>query len=315
LQVRFLLVAPPSENQMASLRDNQRALVRMILMSTSGGGKTSSLIPLAIPRIIPDWPGRKLFVLNFDGKDKFSEIAKFQLDDRLARKGGIAPISKDQYEAAIDNIDWVDCGDPKAIARDAQGFHAQTVSADAWQLAKKTLNSWWPKLDKDSVLVLDSFTHYANAVANYTMALAGRLNKNAEGFKDYSPAQREIQAGYASMCAAPCDLIITAHQDGYKISKESETPERDPETGEMVFREQVVDVLMLPKSFGQAGRLEIPSTFNHLLYLTTNKNQQREIRLQPGKGIMPKTPFFARAEKSYGIDTGLVKYWALGEPT
>lgn len=300
---------------MASLRDTKRALIRMILMSTSGGGKTSSIIPLAIPGIIPGWTGRKVFVLNFDGKDKFSEIAKLQLDDRLARKDGITSITKEQYEAAIDNIDWVDCGDPKAIVQDAQGFYAQTISADAWPLAKKTLNKWWPKLDKNSVLVLDSFTHYANAVANYTMSLSGRLQKNPEGYKDYSPAQREIQAGYAAMGAAPCDLIITAHQDGYKISKESETPERDPETGEMVFREQVVDVLMLPKSFGQAGRLEIPSTFNHLLYLTTNKNQQREIRLQPGRGIIPKTPFFARAEKSYGIDTGLVKYFALGEPT
>jgi hypothetical protein len=298
---------------MASLRNTQRALVRMILMSTSGGGKTSAIIPLAIPEIVKGWPGRKLFVLNFDGKDKFSEIAKLQLDDRLARKGGITPISKEQYEAAIDNIDWVDCGDPKKITRDAQGFHAHTVSADAWSLAKKTLDKWWPQLDKDSVLVLDSFTHYAYSVASYTQALMGRLNKQAEGFKDYAPAQQEIRAGLNALTSAPCDLIVAAHQDAYTVSKQSETAERDPETGDMVFREQVVDVLMLPKSFGQSGRTDIPSTFNHLLYLTTNKNQQREIRLTPGKGILPKTPFFARADKNYGIDVGLVKYFALGE--
>jgi hypothetical protein len=298
---------------MPSLRDTQRALVRMILMSVSGGGKTSALIPLAIPEIVPGWPGRKLFVLNFDGKDKFSEVARFQLDGRLARKGGITPITKDQYEAAIDNIDWVDCGDPKKIVQSAQGRSTSTLSANAWKLAMKMLDTWWSKLDKDSILVLDSFTHYANAVANYTMAMAGRLNKDPEGFKDYSPAQREVQAGYSTMCAAPCDLIVTAHQDGYKISKESETAERDSETGEMVFKEHIVDVLLLPKSFGQAGRLEIPSTFNHLLYFTENKNKQRVIRLTPGKGIMPKSPYWLLAKKEYDLDKGLPEYFALGE--
>jgi hypothetical protein len=57
----------------------------------------------------------------------------------------------------------------------------------------------------------------------------------------------------------------------------------------------------------------IPSTINHLLYLTTNQNQQRVIRLTPGRGILPKTPYFARAKKEYDIDKGLVEYFMLGE--
>jgi hypothetical protein len=298
---------------MASLREASRSSIKLIFMSTSGGGKTSSIIPLSVPEVVKGWPGKKVFVLNFDGQGKFAELAKMQLDDRLARRPGLTAISKEQYETALDNIDFVDCGDPKKITRDSSGFHAHTVSADAWPLAKKTLDKWWPQLTKDSILVLDSFTHFAYSVANYTQAMANRLNKTAEGFKDYAPAQQEIRAGLNALVSAPCDLIVTAHQDSYEIKKQSETPERDPETGEMVFKEQIVDVLMLPKSFGQSGRTDIPSTFNHLLFMGTNKNQQREIFLTPGRGILPKTPFFARAKKTYGIDTGLVEYFLLGE--
>jgi hypothetical protein len=37
------------------------------------------------------------------------------------------------------------------------------------------------------------------------------------------------------------------------------------------------------------------------------------IRLTPGRGILPKTPYFARAKKEYDIDKGLVEYFLLGE--
>jgi hypothetical protein len=286
-------------------------------MAASGGAKTSSIIPLAIPEIVKGWPGKKLLVLNFDGAGKFSELAKIQLDDRLARKGnGLTPITQEQYDAAIANIDYEDCGDPKKITRDSTGYNAVTVSADAWTKAKKTLDRWWPELSKEprnTIIVVDSFTHFAYAVATYTMALANRLNKTAEGYRDYMPAQQEIRAGLNALTSVPCGLILTAHQESYEIKKMSETPERDPETGEMIFREQIVDSIMLPKSFGQSGRTDIPSTINHLLYLTTNQNQQRVIRLNPGRGILPKTPYFARTKKEYGIDIGLVEYFLLGE--
>jgi hypothetical protein len=291
--------------------------IKTILMAASGGAKTSAIIPLAIPTIVKGWPGKKLLVLNFDGPGKFSELAKIQLDDRLARKGnGLTSITQDQYDAAIVNIDFEDCGDPKKIARDATGYHAHTISADAWTKAKKTLDKWWQTIStspQDCIVVIDSFTHFAYAVANYTMAMASRLNKVAEGYKDYMPAQQEIRAGLNALVSIPCGLIITAHQEAYEIKKSSETPERDPETGEMVFREEIVDSIMLPRSFGQSGRTDIPSGVNHLLYLTTNKNQQREIRLTPGRGILPKSPYFARAKKSYDIDRGLVEYFMLGE--
>lgn len=286
-------------------------------MAASGGAKTSSIIPLAIPNIVTGWPGKKLLVLNFDGPQKFSELAKIQLDDRRDRRGnGLTSITQDQYDAAIANIDFEDCGDPKKIARDASGYHATTVSADGWKQAKKSLDKWYPALAKEPkshIVVVDSFTHLAYSIAAYTMSLASRLGKMPEFYKDYAPAQAEIRAALGALTSLPCGLIITAHQDSYEIKKKSETPERDAETGEMVFREEVVDTLMLPKSFGQGGRVDIPSTINHLLYLTTNKNQQREIRLTPGRGILPKSPYFARAKKSYDIDKGLVEYFLLGE--
>ena len=301
---------------MASLSDTILPPIKTILMAASGGAKTSAIIPLAIPEIIKGWPGKKLLVLNFDGLGKFSELAKIQLDDRLARKPGVTPISQSQYDAALANIDFEDCGDPKKITRDSTGYNATTVSADAWTKAKKTLDRWWPQLSanpKGTIVVVDSFTHFAYAVANYTMSMANRLNKTAEGYKDYMPAQQEIRAGLNALTSVPCGLILTAHQESYEIKKMSETPERDAETGEMVFKEQIVDSIMLPKSFGQSGRTDIPSTINHLLYLTTNQNQQRVIRLTPGRGILPKTPYFARAKKEYDIDKGLVEYFLLGE--
>lgn len=301
---------------MASLSDTILPPIKTILMAASGGAKTSSIIPLAIPEIIKGWPGKKLLVLNFDGIGKFSELAKIQLDDRLARKPGVTAISQQQYDAALLNIDFEDCGDPKKITRDSTGYNATTVSADAWTKAKKTLDKWWPQLStnsKGTIVVVDSFTHFAYAVANYTMSMTGRLNKTAEGYKDYMPAQQEIRAGLNALTSVPCGLILTAHQESYEIKKMSETPERDSETGEMVFKEQIVDSIMLPKSFGQSGRTDIPSTINHLLYLTTNQNQQRVIRLTPGRGILPKTPYFARAKKEYDIDKGLVEYFMLGE--
>jgi hypothetical protein len=301
---------------MASLSNTILPPIKTILMAASGGAKTSAIIPLSIPEIVKGWPGKKLLVLNFDGLGKFSELAKIQLDDRLARKPGITPISQAQYDAAMLNIDFEDCGDPKKITRDSTGYNATTVSADAWIKAKKTLDKWWPQLSanpKSTIVVVDSFTHLAYSIANYTMALAGRLNKTAEGYKDYMPAQQEIRAGLNALTSVPCGLILTAHQESYEIKKMSETPERDAETGEMVFKEQIVDSIMLPKSFGQSGRTDIPSTINHLLYLTTNQNQQRVIRLTPGRGILPKTPYFARAKKEYDIDKGLVEYFLLGE--
>lgn len=301
---------------MTSLADIKPSPIKVILMSASGGGKTSSLIPLAIPNIIPGWPGKKLLVLNFDGANKFAELAKAQLHARLTRGKDVTPITQQQYDAAIANIDFVDCIDPRKVTRDSTGYNVTTIAADSWKIAKKALDNWSTTIFKEpenTIVVVDSFTHMSYGIAAYTMALANRLGRQPEFYKDYSPAQYEIRVALGAFTALPCGLVITAHQAPLDIKKKSETPERDPDTGEMVFREEVVDTLMLPASFGQGGRVDIPSTINHLLYFATNKNQQREIRLTPGRGILPKSPFFARAAKTYGLDKGLPEYFLLGE--
>ena len=298
---------------MASLRSDRNFAIRLIYMSVSGGGKTSSCLPLAIPNIIPGWPGRKLFVLNFDGADKFEELAVKQLSARLAGKGGLTKITKEQYDAALANIQFEDCIDYSKVRRNGKSdLVAEILAADAWPKARKTLDSWYPKLDQDSVLIIDSFTHLSKAIAHYTMDMANRLNAPPAYYVDYAPAQAEIAKAMSVLGSLSCSLIVTAHQDVLEVKKFSETAEKDDETGEMVFKEKVIDTLMLPQSFGRAGRIEIPSTFNHLLFLAVNKNQVREIRLEPGKGIVPKSPFFAIAQKAYGLDKGLVEYFSLG---
>lgn len=299
---------------MASLLDSKSVPpIKLILMSVSGGGKTSSIVPLAIPEIVPGWPGRKLFVLNFDGRGKFQELAKAQLDARLAARKDVTKISQSQYDAAIANIQFEDCIDPAKIRRDAKGeLKAEKLMADAWGQAKKAMDKWYPQLDSNAIVVVDSFTHLAKAIASYTMGMANRLNVRPEFYVDYAPAQAEIGNALNVFSALDCSLIVTAHQDTLEVKKMSETPEKDPVTGEMKFVDQIVDTLMLPQSFGRAGRVDIPTTMNHLLYLTTNKNHIREIRLEPGRGIVPKTPFFALAQSSYGLDRGLVQYFMLG---
>lgn len=299
---------------MASLLNAPTVPIKLILMSVSGGGKTSALVPLAIPDIIAGWSGRKLYVLNFDGRGKFAELAKFQLDARLAAKKDVTKITQAQYDAAIANIKFEDCIDPAKVRRNAKGdLMAEMISADSWIRAKKALDGWYSELTPDSIVVVDSFTHLAKSIAHYTMSMAARLNVRPEFYIDYAPAQAEISNALGALSALDCALILTAHQDTLEVKKMSETPEKDQVTGEMKFVDQIVDTLMLPQSFGRAGRVDIPTTFNHLLYLATNKNHERVIRLTPGRGIVPKTPFFALAQSSYGLDRGLVEYFALGK--
>ncbi len=133
-------------------------------MAASGEGKTSCIIPLSIPNIVKDWPAKKLFVLNLDGAGKFAELAKMQLDDRLARRPGLTAITQDQYNAALANVEYEDCVDAKKITRDSTGFNASTVAAAAWAKAKKTLDNWYPTLAKNPqgcIVIVDSFSHLA----------------------------------------------------------------------------------------------------------------------------------------------------------
>lgn len=289
-----------------------RHAIKLVLMSVSGGGKTSAIIPLAIPEIIPGWPGKKLFVRNFDGRGKFSELALEQLTVRLKSRD-TTRITKEQFNAAKANIEYVDCIDPRGLIGIGGNEKIGRIGADAWVTARKTYRQWEKDLCPGTILVDDSLTFMAEAIAAYTMATASRLNFTMEGYKDYAPAQAEINNALGMLGALRCDVILTAHQESYEVKKTSETPEHDPKTGFLIFKEEVVDSLMLPTSTGQKGRTSIPAQFNHMLYLATSNRGVRELRTSPGRGIIPKTPFFGRCKASYTLDTGLVEYFLLGE--
>jgi len=304
----------PEQSTMTKLSDEpeNRSAIKLILMGASGTGKSSLIIPLAIPDLIPGWPGKKLFVRNYDGRDKFKEIALEQLKARLTGKK-LTKITQQQYDAAKENIEFVDCIDPRSTVSVAGKSKVGIVSADAWMTARKAFTEWEKHLKPGTILIDDSFTHMANAIAAYTMAASSRLNFSMEGYKDYAPAQMEVSNSLSLLSYLRCDVILTAHQDSYDVKKTSETAERDSQTGMMVFKEEIVDSLMLPSSIGQKGRTAIPSGFNHMLYTTLSRHDIRELRTTPGKGIAPKTPFFGRAKNTYDIDTGLVEYFMLGE--
>jgi hypothetical protein len=64
-------------------------------------------------------------------------------------------------------------------------------------------------------------------------------------------------------------------------------------------------------SIGSKGRVSIPAALNHVLAAAFSPAGERRIYTQPEDGISTKTPFFSRAKKFYGLETGLVEYWML----
>ena len=76
-------------------------------MGFSGSGKTSAYIPLAIPEVVKGFSGYELRILDYDGKAE--EVARnnlaARLDERRARRLGLTPITQEQHDAALNNLD------------------------------------------------------------------------------------------------------------------------------------------------------------------------------------------------------------------
>lgn len=288
-------------------------LIKMMLMGISGTGKTSAIIPLAIPEIIPGWPGLELRVADFDGK--FAEVATLQLKARLdkakARRADLTPITQEQFDAALSNIDVVVCRESTSVIDQGRNKAFGVRSADAWQTALKQFKLWLPTMSSSNVLVVDSLTHMCAGIAGYTQELGGKLNMKMT-WRDFLPAQQEVAAAMTFFADAPSNVIICAHQAPLDVSKKTgEFRELPNGTKEEV--EEVVDSHMMPITIGTAGRISIPSQLNHLLVMDDNEKGQRQLFIRPKVGVVTKTPFFALAEPSYGIDRGLVEYWRLGQ--
>lgn len=277
--------------------------IKLMLLGLSGLGKSSSIVPLAIPGIRPEWPGRRLFVLDFDGQAKFAELARAIIMAVLQRK----KITEDQARAAFANIDVESCRETTGVVNGQLQVIGQ---AKAWTTAVKALDKWNRGLQPSDIIVVDSLTFAATiAIVNYTQQLNGQLNKPLD-WRSYSAPQALIRTFMSTLGDLPCNVIITAHQEPIEIKMKTDDLVDKPD-GTKEAREEVVESLMAPISIGTKGRVNLPAQLNHQLVVAENASGERRIWTKEADGVMPKTPFFARVKDSYPIADGLVDYFML----
>lgn len=277
--------------------------IKMMLLGLSGLGKSSSIIPLAIPGIRPEWPGRRLMVLDFDGQGKFAELARAIILAHLQKKR----ITEDQAKAAFANIDVEVCRETTGVVN---GKLQVVGQAKAWTTAVKALERWSKGLQPSDVLVVDSLTFAATiAITNYCQQLNGQLNQPLD-WRSYSAPQALIRTFLSALGDLSCNVIITAHQEPIEIKMKTDEMIDKPD-GTKEAREEVVESLMAPISIGTKGRVNLPAQLNHQLVVAENAAGERRLWTKEADGVMPKTPFFSRVQESYPIVDGMVQYFML----
>lgn len=281
--------------------------IKMMLLGLSGMGKSSAIIPLAIPGIRPEWSGRRLFVLDFDGAGKFAELARAIVLSHLGKK----KISEDQARQALSNIDVESCRETTGIIN---GNLQVIGQPKAWTSAMRALEKWEKQFTSKDVLVVDSLTYAATtAMVNYHMQLLGLLNKTLDALphgRCYIGPQDTVRKFLGHIGDLHCNAIITAHQEPQDIMmKTGEFIDKPDGTKEA--REEAAATIMAPISIGTKGRVQLPAQINHLLALSTNNAGERRIWTKEADGVEPKTPFFARVKDSYPITDGMVEYFSL----
>ncbi len=287
-------------------------LIKLILMGFSGKGKSTALVPLAIPEIVKGFPGYRLRILDYDGK--FQEIAEQNLAARLdrtrANKLRLTPITKEQYEAAANNIDIEILREKTKATTDG----GATIIGDpqVWKNTIKILERWSKDNDDRTILVLDSWTHMTQTpLIAYCMALQGKqfgdYGKDQYG-TDYIEPPKLARNLLTVLADTKSHVIVCAHQEPQDIKKK--TGERDDKGAPI---EEVVHSEMVPISVGAKGRIAIPSQFNHILVVASDAEGNRKISTQVEDGVTTKSPFFASVDKSYNLNDGLARYWLLGK--
>lgn len=291
-------------------------LIKAFFLGLSGEGKSGSTVPLSIEGPIKGCtvpgPGLELLVLDYDGK--YAEIAYAVLDN-LKQNG---KISDEQRTAALARIDVVVCRENTGLIRVAtRGARTPEEkigvkgSSTAWKKGVKQLEKWQKEFTHDTVLIADSLTHAARASVNYSMEMNGRLNQEMQ-WTDYSDPQQRIASLMTGLADFPTNVIVCAHQDPIEIYKK--TGKLD-EQGKP--EEELVDSLMAPISIGRAGRINLPSEFNHMLVAAsegTGSAINRYLHTRPIRGVVAKSPFF-NAKPRYPISTGWVEYFGLRNQT
>lgn len=284
--------------------------IKLILMGFSGKGKSTAVIPLAIPNLVPGFPGYKLRILDFDGKSQ--EVALAQLNTRLnkakAQRARLTPITQDQFDAAVANIEI-------EVLRETTYMTPQSQrdivgKPRMWERACHTLATWEKDQSLSHIVVLDSWTHMCQApLLAWCMSMQGKrlfqFGDTPHG-RDYMLPQQKAKEMMSYLADIKSHTIITAHQS--PTDMRMKTGDRD-DKGNAV--EDVVHSEMSMISIGSAGRVQLPSEFNHTLVAITDKSGMRKISTQIEDGVTTKTPFFAVADKSYPLNDGLAQYWML----
>jgi hypothetical protein len=278
--------------------------IKMILVGYTGLGKSSAIIPLGLASY-------HIRCLDFDGK--FEEVVREQLAARLSKKS----ITKDQHDEALTHFDICLCRETTTIT-EIQGKNGRQQiigvlgQPTAWRAAVRQIKEWdkagWT--DKH-ILVIDSFTHATKVIANFTQALSNKLNLKLE-WRDYQAPQQLIQDFLTILADLPCHTIMTGHQEPLDIYKKTDEV-IELKDGTTEPKEELVESVMTLVSLGTKGRVNIPSQFNHMLVVALNSRGERRIFTVPEDGVVTKTPFWARAEKSYPLEDGLPRYFALRE--
>lgn len=282
-----------------------RPPIKMILVGYTGLGKSSSIIPLGLA-------GYHIRCLDADGK--FEEVVREQLAARLGKR----KITQQQHDEALGHFDICLCREATTITdvtgpKGRQQIIGVQGQPAAWRAAVRQMKEW----DKSGwtpqhILVIDSFTHMTKIIANYTQALNNKTNLKLE-WRDYQAPQQLIQ-DFLTICAdLPCHTIMTGHQEPQDIYKKTDEVVELP-NGTTEPKEELVESVMTLVSLGTKGRVNIPSQFNHMLVTALDSLDRRRLYTVPADGVTTKTPFFARADKSYPLDDGMAKYFALASP-
>lgn len=288
-----------------SLEANQQ-LIKMMYLGQSGAGKSSSLVPLAIPDYYGN-PGYELRVLDFDSK--FEEVVRTTLA-RMLKDG---KINKAQHDTALtENFDIVTCIDASGVVHVREGTKMVKKigikgTSLAWQGAVRQLEKWAPTLSEKTILVVDSFTHAVRAIVNHCQELNNKLNQTLL-WQDYAGPQQLAENFIYTLSDLPTHVIVTGHADPLEIVKPTT---RLDDKGKPI--EELVDVIMAPISVGKAGRVKLPSKMNHLLVASADgqgASIKRYIHTAPHVGVTTKTPYFGLCDDKYPIDKGMIEYFS-----
>ena len=295
-----------------NLSDSPSAHIKAILMGLSGTGKSGSTVCLAVPGIVPKFPGYKLKVVDFDSK--YPEIALSILNSWLTKK----IISQDQYQQALANIDVEECSEPMAVVKmpgarntgavSLAGNDKKVIGVDratkAYSTAVAALAKW--SYDRDTIVILDSLTYAAQAIINFALELNGNLNKTLT-WQQFPDPQSKLMLLLQYLADLNCSTLVLAHQTTHEIYKK--TGKKDDEGNDV---EELIASNVVPVSIGKAKSVEIPARMNHLLaYVTegSGKAVRRVISTKPHSGIITKSPFFL-APDTMPIDKGLAQYFS-----